>query len=372
MPESGGGAILCEKPLSLGLSCFHRYHKTGTTGSDSFASHPLHHDILIGSPEVLMFDAVLKHLLSLSISLATLFVPHEKWQREMENQPTRAQRIAAKDLRGWTFETVVSKHTGQIHSFYRYPCTDTASRKTLLLLHGFNTDGSIFFNLNPLAATHTLIAYNFPESTDLYTGSIRDFELLIDDFLSCMNLDTVDLLGNSLGGIIAQFYAAHTDHCAIRNLVLVSTYVPGATKANIRQIRNMADKMLPYPDYKLFYLLTLGNRIAKRLEKKEVKPEDSPLGTVVIKQIPWYRQVLTSMYWFDGTKETKNITCPVLALHGKKDRLVPVSEVAQMEKYLPQTEVTLFDGTGHTLIFDEADRAIREISRKLQSDNRKN
>ncbi len=319
-----------------------------------------------------MFDAVLKHLLSLSISIATLFVPQEKWERKMENQPTQAQRITGKDLKGWTFKTITSAHTGQIHSYYQYPCTDTTSRKTLLLVHGFNTDGAIFFNLKPLAATHTLIAYNFPEATELYTGSIRDFELLIDDFLACMGRETIDLLGNSLGGIIAQFYAAHTSHCTISNLILVSTYVPGATKANIRQIRRMADKLLPYPDYKLFYLLTLGSRISRRMEKKEDGKEDSPLGTVVIKQIPWYRQVLKSMYWFDGTAEAKNISCPILALHGKKDRLVPVAEVAQTENHLPQTEAILFDDAGHTLIFDQADRAIREITRKLQSENQKN
>ena len=310
-----------------------------------------------------MFDIILKHLLSLTISLATLFVPQEKWQRKMESQPTQAERIAEKDLKGWSFSTVESKHTGQIHTYYELPYTDSTSRKTLLLLHGFNTDGSIFFNLKPLAATHRLIAYNFPEKTELFTGSIRDFEEILDDFCEVMQLDTIDLLGNSLGGIIAQFYTAHTGTVTIRNLILVSTYVHGATKANVRQMRRMADKLLPYPDYKLFYLLSMGSRISTRTEKKG--EEDSPLETVVIKQIPWYREVLKAMYWHDGTVDAGSITCPVLVLQGKKDRLVPVEEMKTVRKYFPDAKVNIFDDAGHTLIFSQAKEAIAEIDQLI-------
>lgn len=317
-------------------------------------------------PEDSMFDVILKHLLSLAISLATLYVPQEKWQRKMETQPTQAERIAQKNLKGWEFKTVISSHTGLIHTFYYYPCSDTASGKTLLLLHGFNTDGSIYFNLSPLSTTHTLIAYNFPEKTDFYTGSIRDFELIVDDFCNVMHLDSVDLLGNSLGGIIAQFYTAHTGQVTINNLMLVSTYVHGATKDNVMQIQGMADKLLPFPDYKLFYLLSIGSKASGRLEKKD--REDSPLESVVIKQVAWYREVLKSMYWYDGTVDTKRITCPVLVLHGKTDRLVPVEETASTGKYLPQARIRVFEKAGHTLIFSQAEEAIKAIKNLLNGE----
>ena len=310
-----------------------------------------------------MFDFVAKQLLSLVISLAMIHVPQEKWLRKMENQPTQAERIAKKDLKGWNFATVVSERTGQLHSYYEYPCTDTSSRKTLLLLHGFNTDGAIFFNLAPLAATHRLIAYNFPEKTGLYTGNMRDFALVIDDFCEVMHLDTIDLLGNSLGGIIAQFHTVHTGRVTVGNLILVSTFVHGATKKNVRQMRSMADKLLPYPDYKLFYLLSLGIRISDNFDRG--KGDDSPLATVVLKQIPWYREVLKAMYDHDGTGDAKKITCPVLVLHGKKDRQVSVAEVKVTEEYLTQATVRIFDNAGHTLIFSQADEAIKEIAQLI-------
>ncbi|MBN1576989.1 MAG: alpha/beta hydrolase [Chitinispirillaceae bacterium] len=309
-----------------------------------------------------MFDLMLKQLLSLAISIAAIYVPQEKWQKKLDSLPDQSERIAQKKLKGWQLGAEFSSHTGLTHTFYRYPCADTASTRVLLLLHGFNTDGSIFFNLAPLADTRTLIAYNFPEQTDLFTNSMRDFETILDDFCTVMHFDTIDLLGNSLGGIIATFYAAHTGRVTVSSIVFASTYIHGATKENVRQIRGMADKLLPYPDYKLFYLLSLGSRLSDRIDKgKDVK--DSPLGAVVIKRIGWYRQILKMLYWYDGVGDAQKLTCPVLALHGGDDRLVPQKEMDAIRKHIPQAKVKIFTNAGHTLIFSQARECMAEMKK---------
>ncbi len=313
-----------------------------------------------------MWDYLLKHLLSIAISIATIYVPQETWQKKLDSLPTQAERIAAKELKGWKSGSAASSHTGLVHTWYEYPCSDTSSKRVLLLLHGFNTDGAIYFNLAPLSTTHTLIAYNFPEETDLYTGSIRDFEMIIDDFCAVMHLDSIDLLGNSLGGIISIFYAAHTGRVAINNLILASTYVHGATKDNVRQIRGMADKLLPYPDYKLFYLLSLGSKTFDRRDKKKEEGE-SPLGSVVIKRIGWYREILKSLYWYDGSADARKITCPVLVLHGGNDRLVPLKETEATKRNIPQATIKVFGNAGHTLIFSQANECIAEMRRRINS-----
>ncbi|MBN1308356.1 MAG: alpha/beta hydrolase [Chitinispirillaceae bacterium] len=307
-----------------------------------------------------MLGFMLKRILSLAISIATIYVPQEQWQEKLDSLPDQSERSARNAFGGWQSGTTFSPYTGLKHYYYRYPCADTASRRVLLLLHGFNTDGSIFFNLAPLADTRTLIAYNFPEQTDLFTGSMRDFEDILDDFCTVMHFDTVDLLGNSLGGIIATFYAAHTGRMTVRSIVLASTYVHGATKENVRQVRGMADKLLPYPDYKLFYLLSLGSRLSERIEKGN-SGKDSLLGTVVIKRIAWYRQILKMLYWYDGVGDARKLTCPVLVLHGADDRLVPQEEVEATRRTIPRSEVKIFAKAGHSLIFSHARECMAAI-----------
>ena len=310
-----------------------------------------------------MFDFLLKQVLSLAISIVTIHVPKDEWQKKLDALPSQAERVAHKKLDGaWKAEIVVSPHTGLTHTYYKLPCTDSSSKKVLLLLHGLNTDGSVFFNLAPLAKKMTLIAYNFPEETDLYTGSLRDFELIIDDFCTMLNLDSINLLGNSLGGIIAVFYATHTKRVKVERLLLASTYVPGATPGNIPRLRKMTDKFLPYPDYKLFYLLTIGNRLIQGRAIGNAADREAPIESLVIKKIGWYRQTLSMLYWYDGRRDARNIGCPVLVLHGGADRLVPRAEVAATREQIPNARVFSLEKAGHTLIFAQSKECAAEIA----------
>lgn len=323
-----------------------------------------------------MFDFLLKQALSLAISITTLFVPQDKWQEKLDNIPAQEERIAGRDLTGWEFRRIISTHTGQEYTYYYYsePSSENTAgsttpgsmvaKKTLLLLHGFNTDGAVYFNLKPLADTYALVAFNFPEKSGLYTGSIRDFEILLDDFCDELCFDTLTLVGNSLGGIIAGFYTAQTQKVVIDNLVIISSYLHGGTRRNVRSIRKMADKLLPYPDYKLFYLLSLGSRVSDRIGKGK-GAADAPVDAIVIKHIDWYRQILKSLYWYDGPAYARRITCPVTILHGEKDRLVDFNEAAVTKKYIPQAKVKVFDDAGHSLIYSHADECIAFLRKNL-------
>ena len=48
-------------------------------------------------------------------------------------------------------------------------------------------------------------------------------------------------------------------------------------------------------------------------------------------------------------KLLKTIKVPVLVIHGQQDLLVPVSGGVDTAKHIPQAEVVLFEGMGHTL-----------------------
>jgi pimeloyl-ACP methyl ester carboxylesterase len=122
----------------------------------------------------------------------------------------------------------------------------------------------------------------------------------------------------------------------------------------------LTDKILPYPDYKLFYLLTMGSKLARRMDKTE-NSDESVLETAVIKQIDWYREILTMLYWYNGVSDARSIRCPVLALHGCADRQVPCAEADATRGIIPQTVVKTFDRAGHDLVFSRAKECVEEI-----------
>ncbi len=315
-----------------------------------------------------MLGWLTKKLISVIISLMVFYVPEQRYQSELDSLPTVAERVADADLRGWTLHESPSAETGLTHYYFSYPPTDTAA-PILVCLHGFNTDGRVFLGLSSLADTYRLIAYNFPEKTDMYQGSMDDFVPVLDDFLAQIGADTVALLGNSVGGAVAIHYAVSQPAVTVTRLVLMSTNVFGASPDDTKEIQGMADKLLDYPDYKLYYLLTKGKALVARFRKTELG-RTAPPDIIAIKHVAWYRQVLEALYDYDGVPYARRVDCPVLAMHGTDDRLIPVARARVIEELMPHASFEVVDGVGHTLVYLEADRIADRVRETAGAANR--
>lgn len=66
---------------------------------------------------------------------------------------------------------------------------------------------------------------------------------------------------------------------------------------------------------------------------------------------------------FDGSDRLKNITAPVLILHGESDNVVPV-QLAQLNKqyFGDQAELKIFKEAGHGLHLDQPEKWYKEVS----------
>lgn len=308
-----------------------------------------------------MIAYLLKKLLSFSVTIMTLNVPQDKYQGELDNLPDIDLRMKGKNLQGWELKKVISSETGETHHFFDYPSTDK-SAPVLLCLHGFNTDGSVFFKLKTLSDKYHLIAYNFPDRTKLYKGNIRDFDVLLNDFCSAAAIDSIDLLGYSVGGGIALSYAANAKKVNIKKIILISTTVFGTTPENQKHIRGMADKLLKYPDYKLYALLVRGAEVLRKMEMAEVK-KNVPEDGVVIKHVDWYKEILKAFYWYEGRADVPSINCPVMVIHGKKDKLMNQKEIEATRTLFPKAKMVLLEDAAHSLVYShpqEVDSILRK------------
>jgi poly(3-hydroxyalkanoate) depolymerase len=166
---------------------------------------------------------------------------------------------------------------------------------------------------------------------------------LLNRTLDKLGCQTVDVLGISLGGAIAQQFARqHSDR--IRRLVLVSTgtgaiMVPGAPSALFSMLtpRRFTD-----PDYLARVAPDLyGGRLRDNPElpgefHRMVKPSGS-LG--------YYWQLLgmagwTSIHWLS------RLTQPTLVMSGADDPIVPPANAYIMARLIPNSELHIFDD-GH-------------------------
>jgi pimeloyl-ACP methyl ester carboxylesterase len=309
-----------------------------------------------------MIEYLLKKLLSFVITLVTLFAPESKYQKALDEMPGIPERVKGKYLSGWLFNEVRSAKTDEAYYYFEYP-TDNKDLPVLLCLHGFNTDGSVFFNMKTLSDKYRIIAFNLPERSRLYQNNIRDFEQIIDDFCVSRSISNIALLGYSIGGGIALSYAANTRQVSVQKLILISTTVFGATSGNQKQIRGMADRLLEYPDYKLYALLVNGGEILKKVEQPEVS-KDVPKDGIVIKHVDWYKQILKSFYWYNGPADAIKINCPVIVIHGQKDKLMNEKEIAATKHVFPNAHYYLLQEAAHSLIWSHA----KEVDNILRND----
>lgn len=307
-----------------------------------------------------MIEYLLKQLLSFAITLVTMFASESKYQKALDEMPNIPERVAGVDLNGWAFHEVESSQTKETYYYFEYP-SENKDLPVLLCLHGFNTDGSVFFNLKSLSDKYRLISFNFPDKSEMYKNDIRDFSLILDDFCQSLSLKKIALLGYSIGGGIALNYAVTAKNVEIQRLMLVCTTIFGSTPKNQRQIRGMSDRLLKYPDYKLYALLLKGEQILSKLEKPEVN-NDVPKQSVVIKHVDWYKQILRSFYWYDGAKDASKNRCPVIVIHGQKDKVMNASEIEATKKALPDACYYLFKGAAHSLVWTHA-KEVDEVLR---------
>lgn len=312
-----------------------------------------------------MSGVFMKILISFIISTLMLFVPKDKYQNLLDALPDMAHKAYGHNLYGWTYSSLYSEASKTTHWYYSFPVADS-SAPVLLLLHGFNTDGRTFLHLSELSKKFRLIAYNFPEESPLYKGEITDFVPLLDDFCAALKVDTIWLAGNSIGGAIAQCYTANTKKVVVDHLFLWSTQVFGATADDRARNAAMASKLLPYPDYKLYYLLNRASSLIDLMDRRGFGA-DAPAEIIVIRRIGWYRQILNSVKTYDGSETAHHIRCPVIVLHGSNDKVIPLVNANLIPGLIPQSRFEVIDKAGHAMVFVQGPQIARRILSILES-----
>ncbi|MBD3346493.1 MAG: alpha/beta fold hydrolase [Chitinivibrionales bacterium] len=302
---------------------------------------------------------ILRIFVSFFISALLFWVPREEYEQKMEQIPSMEQKNADFDLKGWTYNKIYSEKLKINHYYFSYPSPDT-SAPTFVLLHGLNTDGRVFVNMHSLAKQYNLISYDLPWETHCYRGKLNDFNCILEDFFSVMELDTICLLGYSIGGAVAVHYTGSPTRITVNNLILISSTLFGATQDQRDRSVRMADKLLPYPDYKLYYLMERGRSLVRMFENSGMGENVSP-EIIAIKKIGWYRQIFSMLKDYNAVPHAEKITCPVLVLHGSDDKVVSL----EMGKLIPQTikhaRFEILEGLGHSMPWLNADLIAAKI-----------
>lgn len=181
-------------------------------------------------------------------------------------------------------------------------------------------------------------------------------------FIRALGYDQVDLLGFSLGGMVAQVIAEQEPQL-VRKLILAGTGPaggPGIDKVTRITLLDTLKAMLTLKDPKeyLFFTRTANGKATARQFVSRLRERtgnhDKPVSVTA------FRNQLKAVHAW-GRQQPYDLTVirqPVLVANGDHDRMVPSTNSADLARRLPDARLELYPDAGHGGIFQYHDRFV--------------
>jgi len=176
-------------------------------------------------------------------------------------------------------------------------------------------------------------------------------------FLEALGLGTVDLLGFSLGGMVAQVVAQQRPDL-VRRLILAGTAPAGgkggAGAAELLQSAvQQASAEGRHPKHILFFSPTPTSQAAAnvflgRLDERTQQDRDTPVSNETIGA-----QLTALAKWEQGTSPAglATVAQPVLVVNGDEDIMLPTINSFELAQLLPNAQLSIYPDSGHGGIF---------------------
>jgi len=208
-----------------------------------------------------------------------------------------------------------------------------------------------------LAATRRVIARQpgVGASTGAVPKSIQAMAKDAVTFIRALGLTQVDLLGFSMGGMIAQVIVADEPRL-VRKLILAGTGPAGGEGiTNVTKLSNFdtirALLMLQDPKQFLFFTRTANGRRAGKQFLARLKERTNHRDKAI--SLKAYRAQLTAIHrWrLEQPHDLSVIRQPVLVANGESDRMVPTTNSLALARRLQDTDLVIYPDAGHGGIF---------------------
>ena len=209
-----------------------------------------------------------------------------------------------------------------------------------------------------IAAKHHVITFD-NRGIGASSGSpSNSMEQMADDaitFIKAMGFKQVDLLGFSMGGMIAQEIVLKEPQL-VRKMILAGTGPAGGEGiSKVARVANydLLRGLLTSQDPKQFLFFTrtpngieAGKAFLARLKERSENRDKEISVTAYVAQL----QALSA--W--GQKKPADLSVvkqPVLVVNGDDDRMVPTTNSHELARRLPNSELIIYPDAGHGAVF---------------------
>jgi len=222
--------------------------------------------------------------------------------------------------------------------------------------------------IDAIARERRVIAFDQP-GVGASTGTVRDtVAAMADDaraLVGALGLDQVDIVGFSLGGMVAQALAL-THPRSVRRLVLAGTGPAGGrgidavAGVTFRAMARGALTRVDPKEYLFFNRDKVGKQAARgfthRLQERGTD-RDTPITVAALRT-----QLKAIKAWGRAEPaDLSRLTAPTLVVNGDRDKMVPTSLSEDLHRRLPDSRLVIYPNSGHGAIFQYHDQFARDV-----------
>lgn len=251
-------------------------------------------------------------------------------------------------------------------SFSDFPCSKSGSKvETLVCLHGIGGDDKSFLPQSiALSENFRVISWNMPgyQNSDVITP--MTFELLanaLKDWLETLNVGPVHLVGQSIGGMIAQ-ECIHRHPELVKSLVLIATTSAFGGRDDSFKDAFLKARLKPLDEGKS--MQTLAEETVPLITGSKVSDEsiDHAVRSMASVPVETYREILKCLVTFNRRESLPDVNQPVCLISGSEDTNAPAVTMRKMAEKLSHSEYHELEGAGH-LVNLELPEACNDIIR---------
>ena len=176
-----------------------------------------------------------------------------------------------------------------------------------------------------------------------------------------LGLTQVDVLGFSLGGMVAQVMALKRP-ALLRRIILTGTGPEGGVGVAMDRpelLKIFVDQKMPMSEklLKLFFETTetsqsagrqFVQRLARRTEDKDTPTTADAAGAQLAAMAAWAKS------GGEPYADLKKVTQPVLVTNGNNDIMIPTANSFTLSARLPNAQLIIYPDSGHGALFQHA------------------
>jgi len=252
--------------------------------------------------------------------------------------------------------SIIHTHTLTLPDGRTLAWREAGSGRPLILLHGWAMSAVVFSEMQAaLAGDFRVLAPDLRGHGGSSPGSgyaLTDFAADLDAWLTALDLDTIDLLGWSLGGEVAQLLAAQYPQRVTR-LALISSTPRFASTHDWEhglpdvQIKAMARDLRR--NYELtmngFFSLQFTDEALERERYRQIVAFAVRAGRLPLPEVAL--AALETLRSEDLRPLLPQLVQPTLVLHGGRDRIIPVAAGRYLGTTLPAARYIEWPDVGH-------------------------